>query len=91
MAVGNEQSMNGLSLALCRFSQALSRPSRRRTEQDAQPFLFSQADDGLNDGRLPRAGTAGDDGHPRLERLFDGFALLIRQFKMAGVLPAVEK
>ena len=91
MAVGNKESMDGLRLALRRFSQTLSSSPRRRTEQDAQAFLFGQADDGLNDGRLPRPGTAGDDGHPRLKGLFDGFPLFVRQFKMTGILPAVEK
>ena len=47
-AIGDEQAMDGLSLALCRFSQAFGGPPGRRTEEDAQPFLFGQADDGLS-------------------------------------------
>ena len=43
------------------------------------------------DSRLARPGTAGDDRHARFQRFFDGFALLIGQFKVARILPAVEE
>ena len=89
--VGDEQTVNGFGLALRRFGQALGGPPGRRTEEDAQPFLFGQADDGLDDSRLARPGTAGDDRHARFQRFFDGFALLIGQFKVARILPAVEE
>ena len=91
VAVGNEQAVDGLGLALRRFGQALGRPSRRCTKQDAQAFLFGQADDGLDDSRLARPRAAGDDGHAGLQGFLYGFALLVGQLEMARILPAVEE
>ena len=83
--------MNGLRIPLRRFRQAFGRPSRRCAEDNAQPFLLGQANNGAHNRCLPRARPARNDGKSRLQRLFHGFTLPVRQLDAMCPLLAAEK
>ena len=60
--------VDGLSLPLTQLSHSLGRPSRRGQEQNVQSHFFKQMHNGPGRRSLARAGSAGEQQHPRLGR-----------------------
>lgn len=62
-------------------AEPFRRPPGRRAQQ-AFDFLGAEnQQQGIDEGRLPHAGTAGDDQHAALARLFDRLLLARREFR----------
>jgi len=79
--------VNGFCFHAGRFGQPLGRPPGGGAEQ-APDFLGAEdKQDGVDQGRLAHARSAGDDERPARERLFHRLPLAGRKF-LAGLLLA---
>lgn len=61
IAIGDEKAVYREGISCRRFRKAFCRPSCRCAEHDVELFLFSQTDNGLDDGGLAGTGSASND------------------------------